>query len=321
MRKITKIWLIAAAALLLIGGALFGGAMMLLQWDFTKLDTQKMQTNSHEPTGDVQSISVESIDADISFLPSETDGCRVVCYEKEKVKHAVEIIDGVLTVRADDARKWYDYIGFSFETPLVTVYLPAGAYETLTVRGNTGDVAVPKEFSFTDIDVEVSTGTVKNYASATGDIRIKTSTGHILTENVTAASMSFSVTTGKVRVTSVTCTGDVSVTVDTGDAELSHVVCKNLYSVGDTGDLDLQDVVALEKFSFERDTGDIEFERCDAAEIFIKTTTGDVEGSLLSEKLFNAKSNTGKVEVPPPTTGGKCEIVTGTGDIEIEVEP
>ena len=202
-----------------------------------------------------------------------------------------------------------------------TVYLPAGAYETLTVRGNTGDVAVAKEFSFTDIDVEVSTGTVKNYASATGDIRIKTSTGHILTENVTAASMSFSVTTGKVRVTSVTCTGDVSVTVDTGDAELSHVVCKNLYSVGDTGDLDLQDVVALEKFSFERDTGDIEFERCDAADIFIKTSTGDVEGSLLSGKLFNAKSNTGKEEVPPPTAGGKCEIVTSTGDIEIEVEP
>ena len=294
---------------------------MFLKWDFKKLGTQSMQTNIYQPEGEIRSISVDTRGAEISFLPSETDDCRVICYERQRVTCAVEIIDGVLTVRADDARKWYDHIGFSFETPLVTVYLPAGAYETLTVRGNTGDVAVAKEFSFTDIDVEVSTGTVKNYASATGDIRIKTSTGHILTENVTAASMSFSVTTGKVRVTSVTCTGDVSVTVDTGDAELSHVVCKNLYSVGDTGDLDLQDVVALEKFSFERDTGDIEFERCDAADIFIKTSTGDVEGSLLSGKLFNAKSNTGKEEVPPPTAGGKCEIVTSTGDIEIEVEP
>ena len=123
------------------------------------------------------------------------------------------------------------------------------------------------------------------------------------------------------RVTSVACTGDVSLTVDTGKAWLSRVSCKSLYSTGDTGDLCLQDVIATEQFSIERNTGDVELERCDAADIFIKTSTGDVEGSLLSEKLFQAKSSTGDIEVPPPTSGGKCEIVTGTGDIEIEIVP
>jgi DUF4097 and DUF4098 domain-containing protein YvlB len=109
--------------------------------------------------------------------------------------------------------------------------------------------------------------------------------------------------------------------VDTGDARLADVTCKNLYSTGDTGDLSMKGVVAVGQFSIERDTGDVELERCDAADIFIKTSTGDVEGSLLSEKLFSARSNTGDVEVPPPTSGGRCEIVTDTGDIEIAVEP
>ena len=106
MGKTMRIWLIAAVALLLIGGVLFGGAMMLLQWDFTKLNTQKMQTNTHDPMGDVQSISVESIEADISFLPSETEGCRVVCYENVKAKHTAEVVDGVLKIKINDTRKW-----------------------------------------------------------------------------------------------------------------------------------------------------------------------------------------------------------------------
>ena len=61
-------------------------------------------------------------------------------------------------------------------------------------------------------------------------------------------------------------------------------------------------------------------ERCDAAEIMINTDTGDVEGSLLSDKIFAAKSGTGDVEVPETGTGGRCIITTDTGDISITVE-
>ena len=51
----------------------------------------------------------------------------------------------------------------------------------------------------------------------------------------------------------------------------------------------------------------------------MKTDTGKVVGSLLSEKVFIAETSTGKVSVPKTTTGGKCEITTSTGDIKIEV--
>ena len=53
---------------------------------------------------------------------------------------------------------------------------------------------------------------------------------------------------------------------------------------------------------------------------YIKTSTGDVEGTLLSEKIFSIHTSTGKVKVPNTNNGGTCEIKTSTGDIEIQIK-
>ena len=44
MSKATKVWLIIATSLLLIGCIICGGAMAMLNWDFTKLSTTKYDT-------------------------------------------------------------------------------------------------------------------------------------------------------------------------------------------------------------------------------------------------------------------------------------
>ena len=56
-----------------------------------------------------------------------------------------------------------------------------------------------------------------------------------------------------------------------------------------------------------------------AAELYVRTTTGDVTGALLSEKVFITGTNTGSVAVPETTTGGVCEIRTNTGSIRIGI--
>ena len=96
--------------------------------------------------------------------------------------------------------------------------------------------------------------------------------------------------------------------------------CKNVVSNGNTGAISLKNVIAAEKFSIERSTGDVKFDGCDAAEIFVKTDTGDVTGSLLSNKIFVVEADTGSVDVPKTATGGKCEITTDTGDINISIK-
>ena len=96
-------------------------------------------------------------------------------------------------------------------------------------------------------------------------------------------------------------------------------MCKSLISNGDTGDITLKNVTATEKFLIERDTGDVNFENSDAYEIHVETDTGDVKGTILTEKVFITKTDTGKINVPQTHSGGRCEIETDTGDIIISI--
>ncbi len=179
---------------------------------------------------------------------------------------------------------------------------------------------MPGNFAFAGADISISTGDVGFFATARETVRIRTSTGNINVENTSGGSLDLSVTTGMITVAGVTCTGDITVGVSTGKSYLNDVACRNVISGGTTGDISLDHVIAAEKLSVERSTGDVKLAGCDAAEIRIKTSTGNVTGSLLTDKVFITDTKTGSVDVPKTTTGGRCEISTGTGDIRIETE-
>lgn len=319
MRKTAKVWLIIAASLVVVGSVIFVGVMNMLKWDFTKLSTIKYETNDYEILKDFEDITIVTDTADIVFVPSKDQKTLVVCHEQKNIKHSVSTKDGALIIEVVDTRKWYDYIGINFGTPKITVYIPQGEYGMLSVQSSTGDVEIPQEFKFESIDVSESTGNVTNYASALESIKIKTSTGSICVENVSSGSLDLSVSTGKVTASSVSCEGDVTVGVSTGKVYLVDTQCKSVISSGDTGDISLENVVATEKFSIERSTGDVMFDGSDAAEIIVRTNTGNVTGTLLSDKVFIAQTDTGVVNVPKTVTGGKCEITTDTGNIRITV--
>jgi len=320
MSKITKIWLIIAASLVLVGCIIFGGVMTMLKWDFTKLSTGKYETHNYEIDENFNNISIVTDTADIVIVPSENQKTSVVCHEQKNVKHSVTVQSGKLVIEIVGARKWYEYIGINLGTPKITVYIPQGEYGALFVKSSTGNVEIPKEFKFENIDISESTGNVTNYASASENIIIKTNTGNIRVENVSANTLELSVSTGGVTVSNVTCEGDVKIKVSTGKTNLNNIECKNVISCGNTGDISLKNVNAAEKFSIERSTGDVKFDGCDAAEVFVKTDTGDVTGTLLSEKVFIVETDTGKVDVPKTVNGGRCEITTDTGDINISIK-
>ncbi|MBQ8215129.1 MAG: DUF4097 family beta strand repeat protein [Clostridia bacterium] len=320
MRTRTKVWLIIAASFVLVGGLIFGGVMSMLKWDFTKLSTDEYETHDYEIDENFNNISIITDTADILFVPSENQKTSVVCHEQKNMKHSVTVQNGKLVIEIVDTRKWYEYIGINFGTPKITVYIPQGEYGALLVKSSTGNVEIPKEFKFENIDISESTGNVTNYASASENIIIKTSTGNIRVENVSASTLDLSVSTGGVAVSNVTCESDVKISVSTGKTNLTNIRCKNVVSTGNTGEISLNNVIAAEKFSIERSTGDVRFEGSDATEISVKTDTGDVTGTLLSEKVFITETSTGSINVPKTTSGGKCEITTSTGDINISIK-
>lgn len=301
MSKQMIIWLIIGAILITVGGVIFVGAMTVQNWDFRKLSAQKYQTSFYEITEDYGNLSIDVGTSNIDFLPSESEKCRVVCYEQKNVEHTVLVKDGTLRIQSVDTRKWYEHIGIFFTTPTLTIYLPQKEYESLVIKSSTGDINVPKDFTFGSIDIVESTGSVTLLANVKEDVKIKTSTGNISVENISPKSLDLTVSTGKVAV--------------------SNVACQDFVSNGNTGSLSLNGIIASDKIFIVRSTGDIKFDGCDAADIFVKTDTGDIKGSLLSEKVFFAESDTGKIDLPKTASGGRCEITTDTGNIKITIKP
>ena len=296
MSKQTKIWLIIAASLVAVGILIFAWIMQSVGWDFTKLSTVNFETNTYEIAEDFSQISIETDTTDIVFAPYDGGKSKVVCTEQTNLKHTVTVRDGILKIGIVDEREWYEHIGISIGNSQITVYLSENEYNSLFIDEDTGDIEISDYFKFQTIDISTSTG----------DISLK---------NVEAKEIDLSVSTGHIFAERINCDETLKIEVSTGKTKLKDITCKNLSTQGDTGDINLEKVLVEEKITAERRTGDIFFDQCDAAELYITTDTGDVKGNLLSDKIFFAYTDTGRVDVPKSTVGGRCEISTDTGDI------
>lgn len=318
MSKRTAVWLMIAAVLVLAGCILFAGVMTELKWDFKSLSTVQFETKTHTVTDAFDAVSVTADTADITFAPAADDTVSVVCRETSSMRHSVSVENNTLTIKLEDTRKWYEHIGIQFGSSAITVYLPEGSYGALTITGSTGDVYVPIDFTFASMDVRVSTGDVSSFASTLGSKNIRTTTGDILLKGLDAGSLALSATTGEISVKNVG-TGELTVSVSTGDVAMSGIRCNHLTATGSTGDVFLRDVLATQTFSIRRSTGDVTFEDCDAASLTVTTDTGDIKGTLLTAKVFVTHTDTGRVDVPKTAVGGKCELTTDTGDVNITI--
>lgn len=280
MMKRAKIWLLIATFLMILGMAVFGAVMFACQWDFTKLETKIYNTNTYQITEDFHNFSINANTADIVFALSTDGSCSVVCYEEENIHHSVSVEEDTLVIQALDERSWQDHIGINFGSSKITLYLPHGEYLSLVIRESAGEVYIPEAFQFRDVDIHVSTGNIEFSSSVSGDLKLHTTTGNVRAKNLSAGSLELSTSTGK---------------------------------------LFLENVIVSGSLCAKTDTGDIRLDACDAENIQIQTDTGEITGTLLSPKIFIAKSDTGKIHVPQTTTGGRCEVTTDTGDIKLEI--
>lgn len=318
MKNTKKVWLIATI-LVLIGTVIFLCSMSAINWNFNKLSTVEYQTNTHEINKDFNNITISTDTANITFVLVNDSKCKVECYENEKAKHEVNVENDTLIIKVDNQRSWYDYIGFNFTSPKITLYLTKNEYTTLSINASTGNVKIPNNYSFENADVSLTTGDVTFNASVSKLLKIKTNTGSVNIENNSINLLDLMVNTGTITISKVIFENDLTINILTGNAYLSDINCKNLKLSGNTGNVNLDGVIANNHLSIERTTGNVKFSKCDASDIFIKTTTGDIKGSLLSSKIFIANSNTGNVDVPKTTIGGRCEANTNTGNIKIEI--
>lgn len=303
---ITASVLLGVGLLIFVGGLFAGGSLPPMKYEATRFSVS-------EPFTDIR---IDTHEMNIELILSDDGTCSVDSAVTEKMYPSISVQDGTLTVTTVDERTWVDRLMAHADQPL-QIRLPERAYRTLIVDSHTGDVRVPGEFSFDSLRITCSTGDVTCGASMSGAAEIAASTGDLTLEGVRADTLTLAVSTGHITVKNTTVAGDCSIRVSTGRTELTDLTCASLTTEGNTGDLTMKNVIAAETISIKRSTGDVRLEQCDAKSLTIETDTGDVTGSLRSAKVFQVKTDTGRVDVPKTTTGGVCKITTDTGDIRI----
>jgi DUF4097 and DUF4098 domain-containing protein YvlB len=318
MTKKRNIWFIIAGALIGLGIILTLIVFVFNNFDFSKLDTSTYLTNQHEINETFENININSDTAIINFVYSKESTCKVECYETSSESHTVIVKDNTLTIQVNKDKKWYDYIGFDFNSPIITIYLPNTEYNSLTISNDTGDINIPKDFTFNNISIDANTADIYCASNCHNLLEILVSTGDVSIENNKANAIKVTTSTGDIELYNVTCQKDILLNVSTGRMLLNKITCETLNSTGNTGKIKLIHVTGI-KFVIERTTGDVLFDHSDANDIYVKTDTGDVKGSLLTSKVFICKTDTGDINVPESIEGSKCKIITDTGDIELTV--
>ena len=298
--------------------------------------SRSLETRTQSISSDFDAIEIITDTADVILTSASDSECKVVTYEHKKTPYTPEVNDGKLTIRVNDRRSWFEKI-FTPKMTL-TLYLPETKYGVLLIACDTGNLTIGSHFGFDSVNLstdtgnidvkdvdcnalalEVSTGNVSlTHVSSMGKIGINSDTGYVKINGSAAEEISTVSDTGGTEITSCNAS-KISIASDTGRIGFDDVSCSLLGIKSRTGNINLKNVIAEESFDIQSSTGNVELENCDASSVFVKTSTGDVTGNFLTDKIIFADTSTGKVDIPKLTSGGRCEITTSTGDIKITV--
>lgn len=333
---------IVALVLIIVGAVLAGCGLWGLDGAWDQLSGKSsMVTTQDTITADFTNIDMDVFWLDVELLPSPDGTCYYKATTRDSMPCTVTVENGTLMVRQQDNRKLLDHIGVYWYDTILQLYLPQDVYNDLTFQGRTSDLCIYTGFQFQNVAVVNSTGDIQLVGLAAKTICVTASTGDVDISQTKCDNLSVSTSTGdcqlvtlnvaeKLLATSTTGTkilnkvdcGSLNLTATTGDTSLNHVtVSADAHLESGTGDWELYHVTVSGDAEMESSTGDWELSGFDAANIRIEATTGDVEGTLRSDKIFFVDTNTGDVDVPHTATGGKCEITTDTGDIDIRIVP
>ncbi len=249
---------------------------------------------------DVKSAS----DVDVVVKKASGDTSYVEYYDCENLTHHVDVSDGVLRITADDSRNAAFNISigvYSGSWPSVTVYLAGTEYDDLKIVTSSGDVDMEYYLAMSNIDIKASSGDVTVKGANADSLTVETNSGDILLDSISAKNAGISATSGDVSLENMVLTDSIDLRTSSGDITSGSIKAKHINCHASSGDVALND--------------------CNASELDIVTSSGDVSIGIGSEMKYeyNTKTSSGDVNVPDSVEGadGKCNIETSSGDISV----
>lgn len=315
MNKISRVLVLVGVGLLVTGGVILGVGLY-------NASTIKTEEKTYQDLGSFNNFKINLKTSEFEIKPSEDASTKVVVNETKYDAHTVEVVDNTLTVVGKNNRKWYEHL-FTyafFQKIKVTVYIPEGNYGEFDFHSSTGSMHVPANYTFNNIDINVSTGSVKSNANAINDIKAVSSTGSVVMDGVSAKNIDLRASTGSVSLKNANASEDITLKTSTGGIKLENGHCQNLTIGCSTGGVRVDNSIASDHVEIKTSTGGVKMVDSDADSLFIKTSSGSVNISLLTSKIFAAKSSSGHINVPVSTSGGLCQIETSSGSITATIK-
>ncbi len=300
MKKSIRNSLIISVILILCGAVIVFVSLNMVEFDFTKLATDKQISVSKEISEPFYNINIKISTEDLKIAQSDSDKCSLEYICPENLEYNISVSDGALTIVEKDNRKWFDYIGIHMGKTEMTLYLPEKEYNNFDIETDTGDISIPDIFTFKNVKAETDTGDIELSSNVSGNLEITADTGDIIIKDIKPKAMSIETDTGKVKLLK-------------GKSDSLNIETN-------TGDILIEDFVVKGKVNIKSNTGDVKLLKSDAGSFEIETNTGDVSGTLLSDKIFYTETDTGKINLPNEFSGGECRIKTDTGDISFKID-
>lgn len=330
--------LVISAVCILLGLAVAFGGMVMIGFNFTKLNTIQYETKTAIVDTDFQSIAINSREHDVTLAKSEDDTCKVVYTTNAGIDCDISVHNGTLTVTCTDTRAWYERIGIFWGNMGITVYLPQTQYDTLYIQSVSGNIQVVPSFGFASAKLQSTSGNVGFCSDVNDTLHVQTVSGNIAVYDSAGKTANIHATSGDVfcknisaqKAEIITVSGDLTqenIDFDTllakttsGELQLKNASIGTLTLSTTSGDILLSETASTVSTDIATSSGDVRLDRADLTAAKIKTISGDVKGTLTKAMDFYSKTTSGSIRFPESDiAGGSFNVTTTSGDVHITI--
>ena len=318
MKKGTKIALIAAAVLIVLGVVLSGIAWASSGFSLAALSTTSdhlvsMPKQAYDPA-DLEKIVLDCGWDDVELHVSD-DAYIWVQYSKWTDWIYLETVrDGVLElqkVSVETPKSWWqdlfqvDFTGGDDERKTLHLWLPeAGFAGDLEVTTDSGDVEIDR-----GIRLE-------------GRLDCRMAAGSLEAEDLTAGRVQVDTDMGDISGSGWTIQEDAALTTNAGEIALKESAIGGTLRCGtDLGDVELRRTTAASA-DVETGAGEVSLELLEAPDIAVETDMGDVEGTIAGREgdytiLVSTDLGESSLKDRQGETDKILTVTTGAGNVEL----
>ena len=250
---------IAIGIILLVAGiATCVVSFSVLGFDPEKSVNVQFSENTYEVKESFRDIEIKSSIGHVRFAVSSDGKCRVSTYCPDTISTEVMVEGDCLKIRTVDEGGVKGHIGFFVTEPYITVNLPGRSYGSLRINQSFGKVSIPKGFTFTEADIESTSGGVSVSADITDSIVIKTTTGDVVLQDVVVSDdMNIRCNTGDVRLEDCDASA-INIKTNSGDVSGTLLSAKTFITDTSTGNIEVPDSGGDGRCGISTTTGDID---------------------------------------------------------------